>query len=206
MKKIAVVCLCLVLSVTLLGCKNIRVFGFEIPMPDFSQWKLFDFGASKEEEKKTEKLALEYSEDFFEALQGGDLEALMENLPLEDLTSSLPIENEELLTGVMEKMSFEVQSMSQQEDGSVEVVVEVETVDLLGLVKKLPPTALFSGDLQNQLLDALDTAPLKSYETTFRLVKNENGQMEVEIDNDFTNAISGGMLDLFQDLAKNGLG
>ena len=207
MKKAAVVILCLALSVMLLGCTSLNIFGFEIRLPEFSFGELFDrlpkLSIGKTE---TEKLALEQGEAFLEALEQGDWDAVEQFLPMASLAGELPIDDENLLSGMLDGMSCKIKSVSEQEDGSVKVEVEVETVDMLALLNSLPASVDSVEAAREEMLKMIATAPKKTFEAGFALVKTEEGGMEVQMDVSFANALSGGMYDILQDLMEGAMG
>lgn len=217
MKKTVTVALCLLLALTLLGCSSIELFGLEIPVPDFSQWKLFDFELPLPEielpmpeislgKTPLEEMALEHSEEFLDALQKGDWETVKDSLPLDALAGSFPMGDENLLSAAMESMSCQVKAVTEQADGSVLVEVEVETVDMFALLGSLPAAVDSPEAAREEMLRIMDTAPRKTFDATFTVNKNEAGDMEVDMDVSFANALSGGMYDILQDLMEGALG
>lgn len=156
--------------------------------------------------KTPEEIVQEQCIAFVENLIQGDTQAMAAYLPEGDaMTQMLKEESEEgILWQVMQRLQYEVMETETQEDGSVLVRLQMETIDMKALLESLPEGISSMQEARQAMIDRAPHAARNTYWAELRFVP-VGDQYECIYGEEFVNAVTGGLYDFFIEQMKEAL-
>lgn len=151
---------------------------------------------------KVEK-ATEQCEIFMKALEQGNWETIQGNMPLDGLNSRMPEKEQQngVMQEIMKSMTYKIESVKEQENGTIIVDMFIETTDLKALLESLPEDISSQEEAGIKMKELVATTPRKKFSAKVSMVYvEETEDFEIEIDVSFANAVTGGMYDLLVEL------